>query len=388
MGLNFDANQNKGVYLGKDGTVEESHSFTGLPKRGYTPVQDNSDWMIREYFTETATPNAMPQAATWSQQGEPTGKPPNCFHFARQRRQRCRSGNRGSRGDVRSGHGAQFHLERQRPGLSVPARGQGVLARSANLRPAGEVGSRPQLSRRPQLIQPQFRGIPELAGVRALPTAIDFTTRGTRKPEAGAQAPAVRPELPKAGPNSQVVVEGVGWKSFRVGATRAELIKAYGDPEPNPGNPRVRWLSQHHIDCRFDEDGRAAEVRFNARIRRALDVRRQDRLFREGVLSAYGVPAVLVQQPQASEFSYENRGVDLWVTGGKVSDFTVFKVRDPAIGIGIYVGKKDDRVVVFKVMADWPAESAGLQPGDRLRPAGLPSSMGSNPCTISAGGTR
>ena len=85
---------------------------------------------------------------------------------------------------------------------------------------------------------PNWQAFRSAEGVRALPTAIDFATRGTRKPDARAEAPKGRPEPPKVAPNSQVVVEGVGWEGFRLGATREELIKAYGDPDPNPRNRR------------------------------------------------------------------------------------------------------------------------------------------------------
>lgn len=50
VGLNFNAEQFKGVYLGTDRDVERSHSSTGLPDAGYRPVAENSDWMVRAYL--------------------------------------------------------------------------------------------------------------------------------------------------------------------------------------------------------------------------------------------------------------------------------------------------------------------------------------------------
>ena len=50
VGFFFNAHQTKGVYMGKDTDVEESHSFTGTVERGYKPVDDKHDWMVRLYF--------------------------------------------------------------------------------------------------------------------------------------------------------------------------------------------------------------------------------------------------------------------------------------------------------------------------------------------------
>jgi beta-lactamase regulating signal transducer with metallopeptidase domain len=43
----FDAEATKGVYVGKDKNVTESHSWSGLPDKGYHKAEENYDWMIR-----------------------------------------------------------------------------------------------------------------------------------------------------------------------------------------------------------------------------------------------------------------------------------------------------------------------------------------------------
>jgi len=43
----FDPHQTKGVYLGMDQNVKESHSYTGLPARGFEKLDEKADWMIR-----------------------------------------------------------------------------------------------------------------------------------------------------------------------------------------------------------------------------------------------------------------------------------------------------------------------------------------------------
>ncbi|GMU20777.1 MAG: hypothetical protein AMXMBFR13_08730 [Phycisphaerae bacterium] len=48
----FNPHQTKGIYLGYDESVEESHSFVGLPGEGYDPVDKKYDWMVRVHMTD------------------------------------------------------------------------------------------------------------------------------------------------------------------------------------------------------------------------------------------------------------------------------------------------------------------------------------------------
>jgi len=52
VALDFNPHQTKGIYLGYDESVEESHSYVGLPDSGYEPVDGKYDWMIRVYLSE------------------------------------------------------------------------------------------------------------------------------------------------------------------------------------------------------------------------------------------------------------------------------------------------------------------------------------------------
>lgn len=47
VALWFKAEATKGVHLGKQTDVQETHSYVGLPDRGYDKVKDSYDWMIR-----------------------------------------------------------------------------------------------------------------------------------------------------------------------------------------------------------------------------------------------------------------------------------------------------------------------------------------------------
>ncbi len=54
VGFFFNAHQTKGVYMGKDTAVEESHSFFGTVEKGFKPVDGKHDWMVRVYFVPEA----------------------------------------------------------------------------------------------------------------------------------------------------------------------------------------------------------------------------------------------------------------------------------------------------------------------------------------------
>ena len=47
VAMSFNPHQTKGVYLGLDKSVQQSHSFIGLPEQGFQPVPDRYDWMIQ-----------------------------------------------------------------------------------------------------------------------------------------------------------------------------------------------------------------------------------------------------------------------------------------------------------------------------------------------------
>jgi hypothetical protein len=56
VALSFNPHQTKGIYLGLDKTVKESHSYVGLPEQGFEPVDTPSDWMVRVTLTAGKRP--------------------------------------------------------------------------------------------------------------------------------------------------------------------------------------------------------------------------------------------------------------------------------------------------------------------------------------------
>jgi hypothetical protein len=126
------------------------------------------------------------------------------------------------------------------------------------------------------------------------------------------------------------VVEGVGWGDVRLGATRDELIKAYGPFEPTKGSQRAGWLSRRHIDFFFDKTGHAVEVQFVKGFDVPLTSGIKNGSSEKDVLSAYGAPDRVVKQPKAKMLEYQTHGVLLWLMNGKVSAFTVFRSQPAA----------------------------------------------------------
>ena len=54
VALSFNPEQTKGIYLGLDKSVKESHSYVGLPGDGFQPVPERYDWMVRVYLAAKA----------------------------------------------------------------------------------------------------------------------------------------------------------------------------------------------------------------------------------------------------------------------------------------------------------------------------------------------
>ena len=55
VALAFNPGRTKGVFLGQDQSVEQSHSFTGMPETGLRRVTEPYDWMIRVVLSKEPT---------------------------------------------------------------------------------------------------------------------------------------------------------------------------------------------------------------------------------------------------------------------------------------------------------------------------------------------
>jgi len=66
VALAFNPDRTKGIYLGFDEGVDETHSLTGLPDSGFKPVTKKYDWMVRVHLTEKpSTEKGVQRLADW-----------------------------------------------------------------------------------------------------------------------------------------------------------------------------------------------------------------------------------------------------------------------------------------------------------------------------------
>ena len=82
---------------------------------------------------------------------------------------------------------------------------------------------------------------------------------------AGLRGPAFRAASSGGGCGGRpanAIVEGIGWKGVRIGATREELIKALGKADDDSTSDWLKWKNKHHIDCTFhgDDTGGGSQV--------------------------------------------------------------------------------------------------------------------------------
>ena len=69
VALWFNAQRTKGVYVGMDKNVSETHSFAGLPDKGYEKVEENYEWMIRAVVSsETGKTPSNPKVKTYEEE--------------------------------------------------------------------------------------------------------------------------------------------------------------------------------------------------------------------------------------------------------------------------------------------------------------------------------
>ena len=65
----FNAEATKGVYLGKQNDVQQTHSYTGLPDKGFEKVTESYDWMIRAVVSsEDGKKPTHPKVTTYGEE--------------------------------------------------------------------------------------------------------------------------------------------------------------------------------------------------------------------------------------------------------------------------------------------------------------------------------
>ena len=65
----FNPQRTKGIYLGLDKNVEQSHSYIGLPDQGFQPVPEKYDWMVQAWLVSDAKKAKPPRGAIVGRRG-------------------------------------------------------------------------------------------------------------------------------------------------------------------------------------------------------------------------------------------------------------------------------------------------------------------------------
>ena len=147
----------------------------------------------------------------------------------------------------------------------------------------------------------------------------DQTLRDTGGP--GFSIRAIEAGLAKASQNK--IVEGEGWQGFRVGATREELVKALGDPDPDSKGQWLKWkkLSVH---CILDDKRGAFELRFDDGFKGETAAGIEIGSALKETLAAYGEPATAEDKGRTKKLSWSSKGILIWFNEDKVSQIVVF----------------------------------------------------------------
>jgi hypothetical protein len=136
------------------------------------------------------------------------------------------------------------------------------------------------------------------------------------------------------------VVEGRGWRAARIGATKQEVLAAFGQPEDR----ETYWLNYRRtwgIDVFYATRQDACEIRFNPGFQGALSSGVRIGSNTREVFAAYGDPLsmqdvpdlqsvasnrVLYRKGNTAKIAYPERGLLFWFdASGRVSQFVVFQ---------------------------------------------------------------
>lgn len=129
---------------------------------------------------------------------------------------------------------------------------------------------------------------------------------------------------------ANVIVEGVGWRSFKIGATHDELIKALGMPIQLWGENWLQWkwmTKQGLIHCLIDDNRGAFELRFDEGFKGRTSAGIGTGASLKKALAAYGEPSSRVdkEEEKTKKLVWSSKGILIWFRGNKAAEIVVFK---------------------------------------------------------------
>jgi len=119
--------------------------------------------------------------------------------------------------------------------------------------------------------------------------------------------------------------EGIGWRGFRVGATRGELIKFMGKPDNDPNSHWLQWIRRYNMHCLVDDQRGALELRFDRGCKRRLKNGIRIGTSEKKVRAEYGEPSTTDDRGYAKKLIYRRKGILFWLQEGAINQIVVFK---------------------------------------------------------------
>jgi hypothetical protein len=124
--------------------------------------------------------------------------------------------------------------------------------------------------------------------------------------------------------NENEIVEGVGWKQFCVGATKEELIIAFGKPDSNTDDKWLQWKKKY-IHCLIDNTQGAFELRFDAGFKGKTTEGIEIGSSLKQAIEAYGEPDSTEVKNNKKKLEWSSKGIMIWFNNDKTNQIVVFK---------------------------------------------------------------
>jgi hypothetical protein len=120
------------------------------------------------------------------------------------------------------------------------------------------------------------------------------------------------------------IAEGKGWNGFKVGATRAELIQALGQPDSDSDNRWMKW-NQAHVHCLIDDAHGAFELRFDEGFSGVTTAGIAIGSPLKDALAAYGEPDSQKTVGSAKKLLWTSKGILIWFHEDRAAQIVVFQ---------------------------------------------------------------
>ncbi len=120
------------------------------------------------------------------------------------------------------------------------------------------------------------------------------------------------------------IAEGKGWNGFKLGATRAELIKALGQPDSDSDDHWMKW-KQAHVHCLVDDARGAFELRFDEGFPGLTTAGIGIGSPLKDALAAYGEPGSQENVGSAKKLLWTSKGILIWFHEDRAAQIVVFQ---------------------------------------------------------------